>query len=91
MGKKSEDDRDDEFDGIVRGAQKLAELLKLPNRRSVYHLAAHSRLPVFRLGSMICARRKALIEFMTEQERRQSSTQLKKNGSSGPSSEEKSK
>lgn len=91
MSKKSENGSDDEFDGIVRGADKLAELLKLPNRRSVYHLAARSRLPVFRLGSMLCARRKVLLEFITEQEQRQTINHRKQNHPVESSGEDSSK
>ena len=72
-------DDDQEFEGLIRGAQKIADLLNLPNRRAVYHLAARSRLPVFKLGSMLCARRKVLLAFITEQEQRRPSSQRTQN------------
>ncbi|TAN58860.1 MAG: hypothetical protein EPN20_15865 [Magnetospirillum sp.] len=57
---------------MLRGAAAIAEFLfgskKL--RRRVYHLAATSRLPVCRVGSMICARRSTLTGWIDEQERR---------------------
>ena len=39
-------------------------------RRKVYHLVATTKMPVFRLGTMICARRKVLLVWIEEQERR---------------------
>jgi hypothetical protein len=39
-------------------------------RRRVYHLVSTSRLPVFRLGSLICARRSTLDRFIVAQEER---------------------
>jgi hypothetical protein len=34
----------------------------------VFHLASSSKMPVFRLGSMICARKSVLIKWITDQE-----------------------
>jgi hypothetical protein len=60
---------------LLRGADEIAQFLygdrKL--RRRVYHLAATSNLPVFRLGSMICARRSVLLNWVAGQEERHSS------------------
>ena len=57
---------------LLRGAEAIAEFLygdrKL--RRKVYHLVATSNLPVFKLGSMICARRSALLKWVRDQEER---------------------
>ena len=66
-------DNDPEFSkDLIRGAEGLAEFLfgdgKL--RRKVYHLAATSNLPVFKLGSILCARRSSLLRYVTEQEAR---------------------
>jgi hypothetical protein len=66
-------DNDPEFaDDLLRTAQEVAGYLfgdrKL--RRKVYHLAATSNLPVFKLGSMICARKSVLLKWVTEQESR---------------------
>lgn len=57
---------------LLRGADAIAEYLygDAGQRRKVYHLAETSRLPIFRLGSVLCARRSILIEWIAEQERR---------------------
>ena len=46
-------------DDMLRGADEIAEFFygDKEQRRKVYHLVATSNLPVFKLGSMICARR----------------------------------
>ena len=38
------------------------------NRRKVYYLATCTRLPIFRLGTMLCARKSVLMRLITEQE-----------------------
>jgi hypothetical protein len=38
------------------------------SRRKVYYLAECCRLPVFRLGSMLCARRSVLLKWIAGQE-----------------------
>jgi len=57
---------------LLRGAEAIAHFLygdqKL--RRQVYHLAATSNLPVFKLGSMICARKSVLLRWIEDQEGR---------------------
>jgi hypothetical protein len=59
---------------LLRGAEEIAQFLfggsdpKL--RRQVYHLAATSNLPTFRLGSMICARKSVLLKWVRDQEDR---------------------
>jgi hypothetical protein len=57
---------------ILRGADELAQFLfgNKNERRKVYHLAATSNLPVFKLGSMICARKSILLKWIAEQESR---------------------
>lgn len=65
-------------DDILEGADAIAEFLfrgtsddqRGRNRRKVYHLAQSSRLPLFRLGSMLCARKSKLLEFIAAQENR---------------------
>jgi len=42
-------------------------------RRKVYHLAETSRLPIFRLGTTLAARKSALQKFVEDQEKRTSS------------------
>lgn len=57
---------------LLRGAEEIAAFMfgskKL--RRKVYHLAETSRLPVFRLGSVLCARRSVLMAWIADQEQR---------------------
>jgi hypothetical protein len=59
-------------DDLLRGADEIAGYLygDSTQRRKVYHLAETSRLPVFRLGSKLCARRSILIAWIASQERR---------------------
>lgn len=65
-------------DDILEGADAIAEFLfrganedqRGRNRRKIYHLAQSSRLPLFRLGSMLCARKSKLLEFIAAQENR---------------------
>lgn len=57
---------------MLRGAEEIALFLfgARTERRKVYHLAATSHLPTFKLGSMICARRSVLLRWIEEQELR---------------------
>lgn len=57
---------------LLRGAEEIAAFLfgNKTQRRKVYHLAETSRLPVFRLGSVLCARRSVLMAWIAEQEQR---------------------
>jgi len=57
---------------LLRGADQIAGFLfgDPKERRKIYHLAETSRLPVFRLGSVLCARRSILTAWIEEQERR---------------------
>jgi hypothetical protein len=57
---------------LLRGADRIADFLfgDSGQRRKVYHLAETSRLPVFRLGSLLCARRSILLAWIAEQEQR---------------------
>ena len=57
---------------LLRGADAIAEFLygDAIQRRKIYHLAETSRLPIFRLGSVLCARRSVLIQWIADQERR---------------------
>jgi hypothetical protein len=66
-------DNDPEFaQDLLRGAEDIADFLygKREHRRKVYHLVATSNLPVFKLGSMICARKSVLLKWVGEQETR---------------------
>lgn len=59
-------------DDLLRGADRIAEYLfgDAGERRKIYHLAEKSRLPVFRLGAVLCARRSVLLGWIEKQERR---------------------
>jgi hypothetical protein len=57
-------------DDLLRGADEIAKFLGLQCRRKVYYLAACTRIPVFRLGSQLCARRSVLLAWIAEQESR---------------------
>ena len=53
---------------LLSGAEQIAYFLfASPNdRRKIYHLAEKSRLPVFRLGSALCARKSKLLAWIAE-------------------------
>jgi hypothetical protein len=57
---------------VIEGADAIAEFLfgSKKYRRRVYYLAESSRLPIFRLGSVLCARKSVLLEFISTQEGR---------------------
>jgi hypothetical protein len=59
-------------DDILRGADEIAEFIfgESASRRKVYYLAECTKLPVFRLGSVLCARRSVLLNWITAQESR---------------------
>lgn len=63
---------------LLRGASEIATFLGL-SRRSVYHQIESGRLPVFRLGSSVCARKSVLLNWIEEQER-QSLASLQETG-----------
>ena len=68
---------DPEFaDDFLRSAEEIGLFMfgsrDFRFRRKVYHLAATSNLPVFKIGSMIWARKTALIKFIKDQEERRS-------------------
>ena len=55
---------------ILYGADGIAEFLygESKQRRKVYNLVETERLPHFRLGSMICARKSVLLAWIEAQE-----------------------
>ena len=57
-------------DDLLRGAAEIALYVfgdrKL--RRRLYHLISHSRMPHFCIGSMICARKSVLHDWISRQE-----------------------
>ena len=60
---------------LLRGAEEIAQFLfgDRQLRRKVYRLAASSNLPVFKLGSLICARKSILLKWIEGQEERRAS------------------
>ena len=67
-----DEDKAEFHQDLLRGADEIALFLfgDREQRRKVYHLAATSHLPVFKLGSMICARRSVLLKWVADQEGR---------------------
>ena len=59
-------------DDLLHGADEIAEFIfgKRGSRRKVYYLSECARLPVFRLGTMLCARRSVLMGWIEGQESR---------------------
>src|SRR5580700_4854690 len=57
---------------LLRGADEIADFVfgDARQRRKVYHLAETSRIPVFRLGSKLCARPSVLMAWIASQEGR---------------------
>jgi hypothetical protein len=57
---------------MLRGADEIATYIfgERGSRRKVYYLAECSRLPVFRLGSVLCARKSVLLGWISGQESR---------------------
>ena len=62
-------------DDILQGAEAIAGFLfgDTRLRRRVYHLtsATRFRVPHFKLGAIVCARRSVLLRWIAEQENRQ--------------------
>lgn len=63
-------------DDLLEGADAIAAFLfgVEGSRRKVYYLAECTKLPIFRLGSVLCARKSVLLGFISSQERRVLST-----------------
>jgi hypothetical protein len=57
-------------DDILRGADAIAEFIfgDKGSRRKIYYLCECTRLPVFRLGSVLCARKSVLLGWISGQE-----------------------
>jgi hypothetical protein len=58
-------------DDLLLGAAEISNFIfgTPARRRGVYHLVATSRLPIFRLGSQIAARRSTIAAWIEGQER----------------------
>jgi hypothetical protein len=59
-------------DDLLRGADEIARFVfgSPKHRRKIYYYAtdAKVRMPVFRIGTIICARKSRLIEWIERQE-----------------------
>ena len=59
---------------MLKGAEAIAHFVfgktGKNGRRKIYYLAETSHLPVFRLGSVLCARRSVLMRWIAGQESR---------------------
>jgi hypothetical protein len=57
-------------DDLLYGADAVAEFVygSRSFRRRIYHLAATSKIPLFKLGSMICGRKSVLLTWIERQE-----------------------
>ena len=53
---------------LLSGAEAIATFMGVKPRR-IYHLAEKQSLPVFRIGSTLCARRSTLIRWIEDMER----------------------
>ncbi len=62
-------------DDLIQGAEGIADFIfgDPEEKRKVYHLASEvkpeDRLPIFKLGAIICARRSTLLAWIAERER----------------------
>jgi hypothetical protein len=63
---------DDLGGDLLYGADAIAKFLfgEKASRRKVYYLAKYTRMPVFRIGSTLCARRSVLANWIKAQEQR---------------------
>lgn len=58
-------------DDVLTGAGQIALFLfgDTKQRRRIYNLVENDSLPVFRLGSVVCARKSVLTDWIADQER----------------------
>jgi hypothetical protein len=66
-------ERASDFAGdLLEGAEAISGFIygDPTKRRKVYHLAQTSRLPVFRLGAVLCARKSRILAWIKTQEER---------------------
>lgn len=52
---------------LLSGADSIAAFMGIKARR-VYHLVETQRLPVFRLGATLCARKSTLLQWIEQME-----------------------
>ena len=73
-------DESELYNDLLEGADAIAEFMfgDKAKRRRVYHLMG--RLPIFRLGNTICARKSSLLSMIRDQEK--ASARLRSGGAS---------
>ncbi len=56
---------------LLEEAEAIAEFMfgDPKRKRAVYHMASRQRLPVFKMGSKLCARKSALLAWIEAKER----------------------
>lgn len=56
---------------LLHGAEAIAEFMfgDPKQRRKIYHMVEMQKLPTFRLGGILCARKSTLMKWIEEQER----------------------
>lgn len=55
-------------DDVLHGTREIADFLGLAPRNASYHIE-QGRIPCFRLGKAVCARKSTLLQWVAEQER----------------------
>lgn len=75
MSDQPANDNYDLADDTLCGAQEIADFMfkaqrasGKASRRAIYHLVSTSRLPTFRRGGKICARKSVLLQWIKQQE-----------------------
>ena len=68
----TENKKTDLGEDMLKGADAIAEFLfgEANGRRRIYYLVKHTKLPVFRIGATLCARRSVLVDYIATQEKR---------------------
>lgn len=67
-------DEEDLAGDVIRGAEEIALHIygDRGQSRKIYHLHATSRIPFFKIGSLICLRRSVFRKWIEDQEQRHS-------------------
>lgn len=54
-------------DDLLQGANSIAKFMGV-TRRQAYHFVADGRIPTFRIGAIICARKSTILNWIAQQE-----------------------
>ena len=54
-------------DDLLQGADSIAKFMGV-TRRQAYHFVADGRIPTFRIGAIICARKSTILNWIAQQE-----------------------